>query len=104
MEKVKQFIKKYHIQLLVMLSLIFFFRSCGKSREVDELEKLKTKNEVKIDSLESLTKVMEDSIKNEKIKIHTFYDNWISEKNRSPQLMELHFLVKNNIKELQQSK
>jgi len=40
MEKVKQFIKTYHIQLLVMLSLIFFFRSCGKSREVDELEKL----------------------------------------------------------------
>lgn len=104
MEKVKQFIKTYKIQLLVVLSLVFGFRSCVNSRKVDDLEKLKTKNEEKIDSLKSFTKVMEDSIKNEKIKIHTFYDNWISEKNRSPQLMELHFLVKNNLKELQQSK
>jgi len=104
MEKVKEFIKTYKIQLLVTLTLIFCFRSCVNSRKVDDLEKLKTQNEEKIDSLQSVTKVMEDSIKNEKIKIHTFYDNWISEKNRSPQLMELHFLVKNNLKELQQSK
>jgi hypothetical protein len=104
MEKVKEFIKTYKIQLLVTLILIFSFRSCSNSRKVDDLEKLTTQNERKIDSLESVTKVMEDSIKSEKIKIHTFYDNWISEKNRSPQLMELHFLVKNNLKELQQSK
>jgi len=104
MEKVKEFIKTYKVQLLVMLTLVFCFRSCGNSRRVDELEKLKTQNEKKIDSLELVTESVPNIIKKEKIKIHSYYDNWITEKNRGPQLMELHFLIKNNIKELQQSK
>jgi hypothetical protein len=33
-----------------------------------------------------------------------FYDNWITEKNRSPQLMELHMIVKENIKKEQENK
>ena len=36
----------------------------------------------------------------EKLKVHTEYDNYISGKNRSEQLMELHMLVKDNIKKL----
>jgi hypothetical protein len=28
------------------------------------------------------------------------YDNWISARDRSPQLMELHGIVKDNIKEI----
>ena len=42
--------------------------------------------------------------KNEKIAIHGFYDNWITQKDRGPQLMELHFIVKENLKKEQESK
>lgn len=37
----------------------------------------------------------------EKINIHLEYDEWISSKDRGQQLMELHSIVKNNVKELQ---
>ena len=37
----------------------------------------------------------------EKINIHLEYDDWISSKDRGTQLMELHSIVKNNVKELQ---
>jgi hypothetical protein len=40
-------------------------------------------------------------IKDEKLKVHTEYDNYISGKNRGEQLMELHMVVKNNIKKLE---
>ena len=33
--------------------------------------------------------------------IHIEYDNWISSKDRGPQLMELHPVVKSSIKKLQ---
>ena len=89
---------------MILLTVIFFFRSCGNSRKVDELEKLKSENTKMIDSLSSVIKAQKDSIVVEKIKIHSYYDNWITEKNRGPQLMELHFIIKNNLKELQQSK
>ena len=39
--------------------------------------------------------------KGEKLKIHTDYDNYISGKNRGEQLMELHMVVKDNIKNLE---
>lgn len=42
--------------------------------------------------------------KKEKIAIHSFYDNWITQKDRGPQLMELHFIVKENLKKEQESK
>ena len=37
----------------------------------------------------------------EKMNIHLEYDSWISEKDRSQQLMELHKVVKDNVKQLQ---
>ena len=40
-------------------------------------------------------------IRVEKIKIHTEYDNYISSKNRGEQLMELHKIVKQNLKNLE---
>ncbi|MEY4571631.1 MAG: hypothetical protein RLZ10_842, partial [Bacteroidota bacterium] len=40
-------------------------------------------------------------IRQEKIKVHTEYDNYISEKDRGEQLMELHKLVKQKIKDLE---
>jgi hypothetical protein len=61
-----------------------------------------------IDSLNSVIKGQRDTISNiseiirvEKIKVHTEYDNYISERDRGEQLMELHKVVKENIKKLE---
>lgn len=104
MEKIIELIKTYKTQLLILFLVIFFFKSCGSSRNVDKLEKVNKEQSQTIDSLILITKTQRDLIKNEKIKVHTFYDNWISEKNRSPQLMELHSVVKDNIRKEQESK
>jgi hypothetical protein len=104
MKKIIESIKQYKTYLLVMFLLIFFFRSCGKSRDLSKTEKILELQETKIDSLSGVIKEQKDIIKSEKLKIHMFYDNWITEKNRSPQLMELHMIVKNNIKKEQENK
>jgi hypothetical protein len=108
MKKVIEFVKKYKIHILSSLFFIFFFRSCVNSGQVRKLEKLKTENENLIDSLNFIIKGQKDTINNisevirmEKIKVHTDYDNYISEKDRGEQLMELHKIVKQNLKELQ---
>lgn len=102
------FIKKYKIYILSTLLFIFVIRSCSTSSNVRKLEKNKTKNELQIDSLNNLIKGQKDTINNiseviriEKIKVHTEYDNYISSKNRGEQLMELHKVVKQNIKDLE---
>ena len=101
MENIVEFLKKHKTKLLISLVVIFFFKSCGSSRNVTKLEKLKTENVNTIDSLNLLIKNHDEQIRIEKIKVHTYYDNWITEKDRGGQLMELHFVVKNNLKELQ---
>jgi hypothetical protein len=108
MKKVIEFIKKYKIHILSSLLAIFFARSCSKSGEVRKLEKIKTTNELIIDSLTNVVNGQKDTINNisevirlEKIKVHTWYDDYIATKNRGEQLMELHKVVKQNIKELE---
>jgi hypothetical protein len=101
MENIVEFLKKHKTKILISLVVIFFFKSCGSSRSVTKLEKLKTENVNTIDSLNLLIKNHDEQIRIEKIKVHTYYDNWITEKDRGGQLMELHFVVKNNLKELQ---
>jgi hypothetical protein len=101
MENIIEFFKKHKIKVLSILLVIFFFKSCGGSRDISKLEKTQVKNLATIDSLNLIVNKQKEQIKIEKIKIHTFYDNWITEKNRGGQLMELHFVVKNNLKELQ---
>lgn len=108
MKKVIEFAKKYKIHILSTLLFIFFMRSCIKSGDVRKLEKVKTKNEKVIDSLTFLVNGQKDTISNisevtrqEKLKVHRGYDNYISSKDRGGQLMELHRVVKNNIKELE---
>jgi hypothetical protein len=49
------------------------------------------------DTINSISEV----IRLEKIKVHSEYDNFISSKDRGEQLMELHMIVKENIKKLQ---
>lgn len=103
-----EFLKKYKIHILSMFLFIFLVRSCSKSGQVTRLEKSNTKNVEMIDSLNLIIKGQKDTINNisevirqEKIKVHTEYDNYISQKDRGEQLMELHMIVKNKIKELQ---
>jgi hypothetical protein len=88
--------------------VIFFFRSCSKSGDVRKLEKVNIRTTQIVDSLTTVIKGQKDTINNisefiriEKIKIHTDYDNYISSKNRGEQLMELHKIVKQNLKDLE---
>jgi PBP1b-binding outer membrane lipoprotein LpoB len=108
MEKILNFLKKYKIYILSGLLLIFFFRSCSKSTEIKKLNRTVENNSEYVDSLKNVINVQSqklDSIpemmRTEKINIHLEYDSWISERDRSQQLMELHKVVKDNIKELQ---
>lgn len=103
-----EFLKKYKIHILSTLLFISFFRSCIKSSDVKKLQKEETYNSKVIDSLNFVINGQKDTIKNisevirvEKLKVHSEYDDYISEKNRSEQLMELHMVVKENIKKLQ---
>jgi len=108
MKKIIEFVTKYKIYILTTLLVIFFFRSCSKSSDVRKLEKTNIKTTEVIDSLTTVIKGQKDTINNisevirlEKIKVHTEYDNYISSKNRGEQLMELHKIVKQNIKDLE---
>ena len=97
MKKLIELIKTYKLQILIFLTVIFFFRSCSSSSKVTKLEKI-VKQQVTINDN------LKIAHKNEKIAIHGFYDNWITQKDRGPQLMELHFIVKEKLKKEQESK
>ena len=108
MKKIIEFAKKYKIYILSGLLFIFFVRSCSKSGEVRRLEKVNITNEQSIDSLKLLVNGQKDTINNisevirqEKLKVHREYDNYISSKDRGPQLMDLHMVVKKHIQELE---
>ena len=97
MKKLIELIKTYKLQILIFLTVIFFFKSCSNSSKVTKLEKIQKQNVSMIDSMKIVHK-------NEKISIHGFYDNWITQKDRGPQLMELHLIVKENLKKEQEFK
>jgi PBP1b-binding outer membrane lipoprotein LpoB len=108
MKKFIDLIKKYKTYILSILLLIFFFKSCSKSTDIKKLNKVNDINLGYSDSLQNVInyqKAKIDSIPEiiriDKINIHLEYDEWISSKDRGSQLMELHTIVKNNIKELQ---
>lgn len=93
------FIQKYKIYILSTLLIIFFFKSCGKSREVKRLEKsisiLKHEN----DSTSSHKDSIILSIKNKNYSDLELIDTWIKKKDRGPQLMELHPIVDSLLKQ-----
>jgi hypothetical protein len=108
MKNIIEFVKKYKIHILTTLLFVFVMRSCVKSGSIRKLEKNEIKQTEVIDSLRDVIDGQKDTIKSisevirlEKIKVHTDYDNFISSKDRGDQLMELHMIVKKNIKELQ---
>jgi hypothetical protein len=101
MKKFIELVKKYKVYILSGLLLIFFFKSCSKSTEIKKLDKLGITQKTQIDSLSKKLDSIPEIIRVDKINIHLEYDEWISSKDRGSQLMELHSIVKNNIKELQ---
>jgi hypothetical protein len=101
MKKFIELVKKYKVYILSGLLLIFFFKSCSKSTDIKKLDKLSTTQKFQLDSLNSKIDSIPEIIRVEKINIHLEYDEWISSKDRGSQLMELHSIVKNNIKDLQ---
>lgn len=108
MKKFLELIKKYKLYIMGGMLVLFFFRSCIKSGQVRKLNKDIITKDITIDSLNNVVNTQNDSIQSfpellrqEKIKIHTDYDNYISERDRGDQLMELHRVVKNNLKNLE---
>lgn len=106
-----ELLKKYKVYVLTGLLVIFFFRSCSKSTQARKGEDTITNKEMVIDSLENVINEQTltidgfpETLRLEKIKLHSEYDNYISEKDRGDQLMELHMIVKKNLKELQNEK
>ena len=109
--KFKELLKKYKVYILITLLVILFFRSCSKSTQVRKSENNVTQKEMIIDSLQNVINSNDvtingfpETLRDEKIKIHQEYDNYISEKDRGDQLMELHMIIKDNIQLLQNGK
>lgn len=110
MKKIIDFGKKYKVHILTTLMFFFMIRSCTKSTDIKRMNKIQGNAVSIIDSLESVIDNKQNKIDSfperlriEKINIHLEYDSWISSRNRGQQLMELHSVVKNNIKELQKN-
>jgi hypothetical protein len=108
MKNILDWIKNYNTYILIMLLVITTFRSCNKSSTIKKMEKIVNKSSVENDSLinimidkQIIIDNFPETIRLEKIKLHNEYDNWISSKDRGKQLMELHSIIKNNIKELE---
>tara|TARA_B100000900_G_C20227800_1_gene572539 strand:- start:202 stop:531 length:330 start_codon:yes stop_codon:yes gene_type:complete len=108
MKNIISLIKKYKLYILGGLLVIFFFRSCQKSTEIRKLNKVDGKKVEMVDSLNNVINQKQEKIDSfpekmriEKINIHLEYDSWISSRDRGQQLMKLHRVVKDNIKELQ---
>lgn len=101
MKKFIELVKKYKIYILSVLLIFFFFKSCGKSTDIKRLERITETQKKELDSLNNKLDSIPEIIRVEKINIHLDYDNWISSKDRGQQLMELHQIVKTNIKDLQ---
>jgi len=101
MKKFIEIVKKYKIYILSVLLIFFFFKSCGKSTDIKRLERITETQKKELDSLNNKLDSIPEIIRVEKINIHLDYDSWISSKDRGQQLMELHQIVKTNIKDLQ---
>ena len=108
MNKIIELLKKYNIYILAILLVVFFVRSCGRGVTISKLGKVEIQQVEKIDSLNGVitTKTQKidsfpEFLRLEKLNLHMDYDHFISKQDRGEQLMELHMVVKKNIKVLQ---
>jgi hypothetical protein len=108
MKKIIELLKKYKIYILGILLVVFFMRSCSRGVTISKMGKVDVTQIDKIDSLNGVitTKTQKidsfpEFLRLEKLNIHMDYDHFISKQDRGEQLMELHMVVKDNIKQLQ---
>lgn len=105
MEKILNLLKKNKTKILIALFIIFFFKNCGNNRTVKKLERDKDAlagELIKVyDSLDRRNATIDsftEKLRLNSLSIHQDYDLWISKRDRSKQLMELHTeYVKPNI-------
>lgn len=107
MKNITTFLTKYKFYLVTILLLLIWVRSCSKSGNIRKLTKVNTELNQMIlskDSTNNLHKQIIDSfpskLQKSNLSIHQEYDLWISQKDRGQQLMELHMIVKDNIRKL----
>lgn len=91
------FLKKNQVAILSILVFFFFIRSCGNARDAKKLER---SNKILVERIDSLNLVVQsknleiyqfpETLRLKSLSIHQEYDLWISKRDRSPQLMELH--------------
>jgi hypothetical protein len=108
MEKLINFTKKYKFYILGFLLGFFLIRSCSKSGEIKKMNKQSIEFNTQLDSLIRLNDNLQQKadsfpevLRKQKLNIHMEYDNYISKQDRGKQLMDLHMIVKDNIKDLQ---
>ena len=100
MKKVIDFVKKNKVYVLGILFVFFFFKSCQKSVSVDKLEKSNVELQKKVDRYEEKIDSFPEILRKEKLSIYLSLDDTISRVDRSPQLMELHKMIKDSVKSL----
>jgi hypothetical protein len=108
MDNFKNFLSKYKIWILAGFLAIFFIRSCNRGRSITKLNKTAIIQTEVADSLQSVIGVktlkidsFPEILRIAKLNIYLSLDDTISRVDRSPQLMGLHTMIKDEVKALQ---
>ena len=108
MDNFKNFLSKYKIWILAGFLAIFFMRSCNRGRSITKLNKTAVIQTEMADSLQTVISVKTSKIDSfpeilriAKLNIYLSLDDTISRVDRSPQLMGLHTMIKDEVKALQ---
>jgi len=88
MKKIIEFIKQQQVKLLILLVLIFFFRSCGGSHDLRTLENKHKNDLVEIKEKHDVEKIK--SYKEGQVNSFNTVIDDLSKINIPPVLMELH--------------
>ena len=64
MENIIELIKKHKIKLLILLVVIFFFKSCGGSRDLRNLD---NKHKIELDEIKKNNELEKKHIKRDKL-------------------------------------
>jgi hypothetical protein len=108
MGKIINFIKKYKIYILSTLLFLFMVRSCQNSNQAKKMNKKNVELTEINDSIIELNNRYSDTIskfskvlRQQKFEVLSKYDDFISKQDRGPQLMQVHMMIKQDIKDLQ---
>lgn len=88
MEKIIEFLKTHKTKILIVLVIIFFFRSCGGSKDLRVLE---NKHKTEIETINAKNEIENDRSYNEgQIDAYNVIIDDVSKIDRPAVLMELH--------------